>query len=84
VIKKALQGSTLFIGWGKRQGILLEIEWPRRYKSLIRNICDALIVTQDKSGKAIPSEARKAWSSAQYDHLGVYNSYDGTLAIWGR
>jgi hypothetical protein len=50
--------------------------------AFIRNISDTVIVTQDKSGKAIPPDARKAWSSVQYDHFGVYSSFNGALAAW--
>jgi nucleoside phosphorylase len=50
--------------------------------AFIRNISDAVIVTQDRKGKAIPQEARQAWSSAQYDHFGVYSSFNGALAAW--
>ena len=50
--------------------------------AFIRNISDAVIVTQDKSGQTIPDDARKAWSSVQYDHFGVYSSFNGALATW--
>ena len=50
--------------------------------AFIRNISDAVIVTQDQKGKTIPEEARQAWSSAQYDHFGVYSSFNGALAAW--
>ncbi len=50
--------------------------------AFIRNISDAVIVTKDKSGKAVVEEARKAWSSAQYDHFGVFTSLNGALAAW--
>jgi hypothetical protein len=50
--------------------------------AFIRNISDAVIVTQDKAGKPIPEAARDAWSSEQYDHFGVYSSLNGALAAW--
>jgi nucleoside phosphorylase len=50
--------------------------------AFIRNISDAVIVTQDRKGNAIPAAARQAWSSAQYDHFGVYSSFNGALAAW--
>jgi hypothetical protein len=50
--------------------------------AFIRNISDTVIVTQDKKGNAIPSAARDAWSSVQYDHFGVYSSFNGALATW--
>lgn len=48
----------------------------------IRNISDAVVVTQDSHGKPIKSDARDAWSSEQYDHFGVYSSFNGALATW--
>jgi Phosphorylase superfamily len=50
--------------------------------AFIRNISDAVIVTEDKSGKPISPDAREAWSSVQYDHFGVYSSFNGALAAW--
>jgi hypothetical protein len=50
--------------------------------AFIRNISDAVIVTTDHAGRPIPSDAREAWSSEQYDHFGVYSSFNGALAAW--
>jgi len=50
--------------------------------AFIRNISDAVIVTTDQAGRPIPSDAREAWSSEQYDHFGVYSSFNGALAAW--
>lgn len=50
--------------------------------AFIRNISDTVIVTKDQKGNAIPEDAREAWSSAQYDHFGVYSSFNGALAAW--
>ena len=50
--------------------------------AFIRNISDAVIVSTDKAGNPIPAAARSAWSSDQYDHFGVYSSFNGALAAW--
>lgn len=50
--------------------------------TFIRNISDAVIVTKDKSGKPLSEDARQAWSSEQYDHFGVYSSFNGALTTW--
>ncbi|WP_168790594.1 hypothetical protein [Paraburkholderia aromaticivorans] len=50
--------------------------------AFIRNISDAVIVNTDKAGNPIPSAARSAWSSEQYDHFGIYSSFNGALAAW--
>jgi nucleoside phosphorylase len=50
--------------------------------AFVRNISDAVIVAKDKSGKPVPEDARQAWSSVQYDHFGVYSSFNGALATW--
>jgi hypothetical protein len=68
--------------------VLPAIDWSLVAKQLnmpfafIRNISDAVIVTKDKAGKSIPDSARDAWSSEQYDHFGVYSSFNGALAAW--
>jgi hypothetical protein len=50
--------------------------------AFIRNISDAVIANQDLAGAPIAEAAREAWSSAQYDHFGVYSSFNGALAAW--
>lgn len=45
-------------------------------------ISDAVMVSTDKEGKPIPDAARNAWSSEQYDHFGIYSSFNGALAAW--
>lgn len=50
--------------------------------AFIRNISDAVIVSHDQQGKTIAEDARKAWSSVQYDHFGVYTSLNSALAAW--
>ncbi len=50
--------------------------------AFIRNISDPLIPSQTPSGKAIPDAARQDWSSAIYDHFGLYTSFNGALAAW--
>ena len=50
--------------------------------AFIRNISDAVIATQARNGSPIAEAARQAWSSAQYDHFGVYGSFNGALAAW--
>jgi nucleoside phosphorylase len=60
-------------------GVASQLDTPFAF---IRNISDAVVVTKDKSGKPMPADARKAWSSVQYDHFGVYSSFNGALAAW--
>lgn len=48
----------------------------------VRNISDPLVPSETPSGKAIPAAARKDWSSAIYDHYGLYTSFNGALAAW--
>jgi nucleoside phosphorylase len=50
--------------------------------AFIRNISDAVIAQKDLKGAPIVDAARQAWSSAQYDHFGVYSSFNGALAAW--
>jgi nucleoside phosphorylase len=50
--------------------------------AFVRNISDTVIVTKDKKGNPIPENARQAWSSVQYDHFGVYSSFNGALCAW--
>ena len=50
--------------------------------AFIRNISDAVIVSKDQRGGTIPEAARAAWSSEQYNHFGVYSSFNGALAAW--
>lgn len=48
----------------------------------VRNISDTLVPAQTPANQAIPAEARQAWSSAVYDHYGLYTSFNGAIAAW--
>jgi hypothetical protein len=50
--------------------------------AFVRNISDTLIPSETPSGQEIPAAARKDWSSAIYDHFGLYTSFNGALAAW--
>ena len=49
----------------------------------VRNISDTLVPAKTPSNKVIPDDAREAsWSSAIYDHYGLFTSFNGAIAAW--
>jgi hypothetical protein len=76
-------GNTPYAAMDMDDAVIAEVAGKMKIEyAFIRNISDTLVPAKTGGGTAICDDAREAWSSAIYDHFGVFTSLNSALATW--